>query len=116
MCANILVHNNEVTISNKGVIMKSIVLHFLGKDIPRPSGLASTLSPLPEAPHTFPEILYDDDEDDEEPATTHKRTKEPTSVEESTKFVHLDSDKEDDDRQHTFTPTTTTKNHNPRHQ
>ncbi|KAK5771939.1 hypothetical protein PVK06_048195 [Gossypium arboreum] len=93
--------------------------------MPRPSGPASTSSPPLEAPQTFPDmlekqaihifhlflkkLLFDDDKEDKEPTTTHKHTKEPAKYEEPIEFAHLDSDKEDNDRQHTFMPTTTAK-------
>ncbi|KAH1073246.1 hypothetical protein J1N35_025574 [Gossypium stocksii] len=54
---NVLVHNNEETISNRGVVMKSIILSYLGKDMPQPSRPASTLSSLPEALHTFNDMF-----------------------------------------------------------
>ncbi|XP_052484850.1 uncharacterized protein LOC128039950 [Gossypium raimondii] len=41
--------------------------------------------------------LSDDKEDNEEPATTNKHTKELVRDEKPIEFVHLDSDKEDDD-------------------
>ncbi|KAH1082571.1 hypothetical protein J1N35_022332, partial [Gossypium stocksii] len=113
---NVLVYNNEETISNKAVITKSIVLRFLGDDMLRASGATSTSSTPPKSPHTFPnmleqqvintlkqlqhqlELLSDNDDEDDELVTTHKHTKEPTRDEEPTKFAHLDSKKDDDYR------------------